>query len=664
MYAKAALAFTFIAFLSYPLIFQPRISFAQSSSTGTIRVCQVIVNPDGSVTTGAEQPNQQFRFQWFSPSRSSLSSRYELASQVPPEALFTTPLKLNTLLPNIPAGPGGLNAQCKDDYNPIILNYQDENNNPFANLFYRELPDPAGEWQPIKYNDGYSGSQTLSTLAEYDGKLFDGNSNNDDDEDRNLNADGHVLLRKGAKRTILIYSRYRYFITPKPTASPTVKPTPTRSPTPKPSATPTRTPSPTPTPAAPTCQTTNSCSDLVAGRKTSFDTIVAPTAANPITVNDSNVWIKITINQLNNQTQTIRLNEFINSTNFTFDNPAVNIMVKKSGTNITNNCTNGASGCSITTATGDVVVINFPPLAPSERYEVFLKILPQREGSNLQVNSPSSRIRYQNGTEVSLDNATLTVNAAPAPATAYFTTQNSGNIYSGGTITNPLPGGASLFETIAGILLRRTTGPINLGSGTISNPPEPTYHIPGYTHSNSTITNLVNDLKSEATITTQPYNNSALDNGVYQYTSSREFNFTYDAISRGGEQQYIILVDGDLTIGGNIKFPTNGKEGIMFVVTGNIYIKPNVTDLHGLFVSQGRFYTGCNGGLCTTTDPSSLENNLTVQGAVISAGGISLNRLGTSGNQKAETFIYRPDLILFASATAGYADYLWQEIEP
>lgn len=599
-------------------------AYSQSAPTATIRVCQVIANPDGSIVTGAEQPGRQFRFRWFDPDPATMAAGYNPASSIPPDALFTTPLTLNTRLPNIPEGPGpnGYNAQCKDDYAPIALNYNDRGTTAYGNLFYRSVAAPTGDWQPITYHDGYSGTQSLFTLGEYDGNLFDGDPNNDGNDQRRLNSDGHLELRPNTNRTVLLYTRYSIFFNPNTN-----------------------------------CENTNSCVTFTAGRKTGFNTIID---SGDITVNDPNVWVKITVTGRNETPQTIRINENINTTNFVFDNPSnsSNLQIFQNGSNITATCTS-----CITSASSANVALNLPAIPINQHYDIFIKILPQIEGVNLPVNSSSSTIRYNDGTVVPIPNDTLTVGAAVVNP-AYFTTQSGGDIYSGGNIINPLPAGTALFETVAGILLRRPTTPIQLGSGTIANPPQPTYHLSGYTHANTSITKLINDLQKDATIATQPYNAASMANGVYRYTSSQEFNFTYDATTRPGNQQYILLVDGDLIIGGNIKLPVGGREGIVFVATGNIYIKPNVEELHGIFITQGTFYTGCNGGACSTTDPNSLKNNLIVQGSVMSTGGISLNRLGTDTNQKAETFIYRPDLMLFASSIAGYSDFLWQEVEP
>jgi LPXTG-site transpeptidase (sortase) family protein len=153
-----------------------------------------------------------------------------------PQSTFTTPLTLNTDLPDF-APVERNDAQCVTYYNL-----------PMGNYYYTEESYPDnGCWTDPVYNDQYETEAASNAMFPYDNTLFDSDSSNDDARD--MNVDGHIVLHtERPHRTLVIYNRYTACQTP--TVTPTIPPsgTPTATGIPGPSATETPHPSATPGP--------------------------------------------------------------------------------------------------------------------------------------------------------------------------------------------------------------------------------------------------------------------------------------------------------------------------------------------------------------------------------------------------------------------------------
>lgn len=135
----------------------------------------------------------------------------------------------------------------------------------------------------------------------------------------------------------------------------------------------------------------------------------------------------------------------------------------------------------------------------------------------------------------------------------------------------------------------------------------------------------------------------------------------------GSNQVY--LVEGDVTITGDIKYPSsyNGIgeiPSLVIIATGNITVNRDVTQLDGLFISRGQFFT-CDVAVSTTLAVSGpCEKQLTVNGAVI-AGRLQLLRTygadganDTERKRAAEVFKFNSEMYLQSVLTGDNPNYL------
>ncbi len=98
------------------------------------------------------------------------------------------------------------------------------------------------------------------------------------------------------------------------------------------------------------------------------------------------------------------------------------------------------------------------------------------------------------------------------------------------------------------------------------------------------------------------------------------------------ESKLVVFVNGSLTVNNNLSFD-DGKGNAIFVASGDIIVKPSVTDLEGIYMANGRFIT----------EPST--NQLNVEGMVYSREAPSLQREIPPNSLPAEKFIFRPDIV-------------------
>ncbi len=190
--------------------------------TATLRVCKVILNAAGEVTTGEEVAGTTL----------TIHGLHTVTSSGPSEPwgpfVFTTPLTLNS--DEIPSIPGN-DAQCFEL--PGM---------PQGQYYYseEEINGSTG-WASPRYNDQWDETvQTLADFRVYDGHLFDADPTNEGG--RNYNGDGHIKLNSSHTRTLLVLNQYQTEMvstlraadpTPTPTETPVVTPTLTPTPTPQ-----------------------------------------------------------------------------------------------------------------------------------------------------------------------------------------------------------------------------------------------------------------------------------------------------------------------------------------------------------------------------------------------------------------------------------------------
>jgi hypothetical protein len=122
-------------------------------------------------------------------------------------------------------------------------------------------------------------------------------------------------------------------------------------------------------------------------------------------------------------------------------------------------------------------------------------------------------------------------------------------------------------------------------------------------------------------------------------------------------ESYVVFVNGNLNIKNNITVANGGF--LAFMVSGNIIVDPSVTDIEGIYLSNGNFTTQSIYSLGVTNDAQ-----LTVQGSVVAWGNMDLRRnLGGAGNiNPGELFSYRPDLLSNMPAKLKTFAMQWQEV--
>jgi hypothetical protein len=116
----------------------------------------------------------------------------------------------------------------------------------------------------------------------------------------------------------------------------------------------------------------------------------------------------------------------------------------------------------------------------------------------------------------------------------------------------------------------------------------------------------------------------------------------------------VLFVNGNLNITGNITLDDGAAGDGFFVaiVSGNITVDPTVTNLEGIYLSNGTFSTG----LGTT--------QLQVRGTVASYGGVNLQRNLSNNTQPAELFTFAPDQIALFPEKLGFRRTRWTEVAP
>jgi uncharacterized repeat protein (TIGR01451 family) len=169
----------------------------QYKQQGSITVCKIIIDPLGNIVDGADTDTTQFDISGFTPDPTTSQGA---PVDVLPNSTFTTPLSMDS---DIIAQSEGNDAQCVT-YDGLEL----------GGYYYdKEAIDLPDNWEEPKYNDQFATSiSTISDLFPYDDNLFDGDSSND--EERNKDVDGHIVLTaERPDRTLVVLNQYKGEIT-------------------------------------------------------------------------------------------------------------------------------------------------------------------------------------------------------------------------------------------------------------------------------------------------------------------------------------------------------------------------------------------------------------------------------------------------------------------
>jgi hypothetical protein len=163
---------------------------------GSITVCKVVIDQDEVVVDGSEFPATTFTISGFTPNPETSAGEPVGEFGI---AQFSTPLSFNTAL----FGSSEDNTQCIA-FNDLEL----------GGYYYSEEEISQEGWFEPLYNDQFSVSVDSSgDFFVYSGELFDTNGSNDDE--RNQNADGHIVLNSGRpNRTLIVLNKHE--VVPEP----------------------------------------------------------------------------------------------------------------------------------------------------------------------------------------------------------------------------------------------------------------------------------------------------------------------------------------------------------------------------------------------------------------------------------------------------------------
>lgn len=154
-------------------------------------------------------------------------------------------------------------------------------------------------------------------------------------------------------------------------------------------------------------------------------------------------------------------------------------------------------------------------------------------------------------------------------------------------------------------------------------------------------------------------------NGIYKSTNPVTIKGSGDpeTYTFPNGRDYIFLIDNDLRIESNIQI--NPGSTVTFIVSGDIIVSPDVTEIDGIYSADGSFITL---GVTTGND-----NPLIIEGNVVTNAGLNAGKrfdqrrdLGDTQNAQcpAVTLVSRPDFILNGPELLRYTNYVIQELAP
>ncbi len=288
--------------------------------------------------------------------------------------------------------------------------------------------------------------------------------------------------------------------------------------------------------------------------------------------------------------------------------------------------------------------------------------------------SPTSEASCSSGSISNL-NAGVTTNSS-----SWFQSIGSDLRWDSGFI-NTIPSGkyASLLGTggMPGIIFsgastlgqptQASAAPFNWQVGSFSNPDV-------FTHTHNLIPSSYRFLLETAqssgiTPTTIANVDSSLTHGIYK----TDGNLTINAPVTFGSGNFIILVNGNLTINQTIKVPVGSTA--IFSAKGDITVSQNVgesnpasavSNIEGLYSADEDF-------IADQVDPcpSGIHNRLNIAGTVVAnagrTGGTFVNKRSLCANNSSSpsvSFIERPDFILNYPTLTQQTTRAWQELAP
>lgn len=170
-----------------------------TTETGSITVCKIIIDAEGNVMSG--DAGSIFTIPGFTPDPQTSQGPAE--GEIP-DTVFSTPLILNADLIN---DNGEANdAMCYTAYTGLNI----DGASSATGYYYDEeaiTGSDADMWETPLYFDA-TDLDSISDFLPYNGQLYDDVSGND--EERNKNADGHMVLTSATKdRTLVVLNQMK-----------------------------------------------------------------------------------------------------------------------------------------------------------------------------------------------------------------------------------------------------------------------------------------------------------------------------------------------------------------------------------------------------------------------------------------------------------------------
>ena len=159
------------------------------STLGSITVCKIIIDGEEDIVDGYENYGQ------FTVEGIEITGHPTVADSVGvlSNAVFETTITYETDL----IGNDQVNDAMCVPYDNLAL----------GGYFYGEETIVGEYWQTPLYNDQVDGPITLNNLYQYSGELFTTDAG--DDENRDINADGHIVLSESRPdRTLVVLNQY------------------------------------------------------------------------------------------------------------------------------------------------------------------------------------------------------------------------------------------------------------------------------------------------------------------------------------------------------------------------------------------------------------------------------------------------------------------------
>ncbi len=244
----------------------------------------------------------------------------------------------------------------------------------------------------------------------------------------------------------------------------------------------------------------------------------------------------------------------------------------------------------------------------------------------------------------------LTVNVTnPGP----WWQADSGNIHANnGNVSSNIPAGADLPYLITGISgLASYTGTLDTGEGTINETGDEWQAKTSYQGFQTDYGYFEDILQDDPAPRFTWEGSEPTQEGVYE----REGNIDTSGFNIN-DIKIVILVDGDVTITGDINVDTNGFLAI--IASGKIIIDPGVTNLQGVYIADKTIETG------ESADQLQAEGIFVGWDKNNDGNGINLQRNLAVNTTPAEIFTYRPDLVRNAYQYLKKPKIDWQEVAP